>query len=43
MALDQEAGWALVRREAIAALFIARETGGFTDRASPEFERHLVV
>lgn len=41
MVLGLKDGWALARRERIAALFITRVPGGFADRASPEFARYL--
>jgi thiamine biosynthesis lipoprotein len=41
MVLGPEAGWALAVQERIAALFIMRGIGGFTDRATPAFQRHL--
>jgi thiamine biosynthesis lipoprotein len=41
MVLGPETGWALAMQERIAALFIMRDNGGFTDRATPAFQRHL--
>ena len=41
MVLGPEAGWALAVQERIAALFIMRGIGGFTDLATPSFQRHL--
>jgi len=41
MVLGPDAGWALARREGIAALFITRIGGGFADRSTPELAPHL--
>jgi len=43
MVLGPRKGWALARRERIAALFITRVHGGFADRATPEFARYLAA
>ena len=41
MVLGPEGRWALAMRERVAALFIMRGDGGFSDRATPAFQRHL--
>jgi thiamine biosynthesis lipoprotein len=41
MVLGPDTGWALAIQERIAALFIMRGIGGFTDRSTPAFQRHL--
>jgi thiamine biosynthesis lipoprotein ApbE len=41
MVLGPKTGWALAMRERIAALFIMRDNGGFTDLATPAFQHHL--
>jgi thiamine biosynthesis lipoprotein len=43
MVLGPDTGWELAMQERIAALFIMRGIGGFTDRATPAFQRHLAV
>ncbi len=42
MAAGPDAAWTHARRERLAAFFITRSGDGFADRATPEFERHLI-